>query len=226
MRIGAGLVMAGAIGTLLSGRPACEAAALGASADEGPGVDAQRSAFVGRWTLDAESSEDALEKMREAGSWRRAAGGLGGGGRPGGPGGWDRTPGRHRGDDDPETAMEDRNQVRLFPFLSASELTVSAVAPDVAMVAQPGGFERTLRPDGGQHETEAGGEVKAHWDKARLVVQTKAERGEVKETWTVSGDGRLTIEMKVDRPSGPSVRVRRVFVRAGQPPAGPAGLKD
>jgi hypothetical protein len=96
-------------------------------------------------------------------------------------------------------------------FLTASELTVTNIEPDVSIV-EPEGLVRNLHPDGKKYETSSGGEVKTRWDDERLMVETKSERGQVKETWSVSSEPRrLNLELQIQRGGLASVSVKRVF---------------
>ncbi len=223
MRIGA-LVLAAALGGVTAGLalsvPA-QAADAKKDAEKEQKLAAERQALVGHWKLNPELSEDAREKMREAGSWRRA-GGMGGGGGMGRPGGWGgggmgggggwgrRGGGRGGQEGDPSTASDD-NRMRRVGVVGATDLTVTGIEPDV-VVALSEDVKRTLHPDGKKYDAANGGEEKTQWKDARLVVETKSERGEVKETWSVSPQTKqLTINLEIHRASGPSVSVKRVF---------------
>jgi hypothetical protein len=197
--------LAGAGLLLASPAPAQEA-----KASDKPVAD--RAALVGHWQLNAELSEDPREKLREAmerGGRGGYPGGPGGGGmgHPGGGGGWGGR-GHHGGggggggDSPPPTGVA---------FLTASELTVTNVEPEVSIV-EPEGVVRNLHPDGKKYQTSSGGEVKTHWDGDRLKVETKSERGQVKETWSVSPETRrLTLELQIQRGGMAPVGVKRVF---------------
>lgn len=174
----------------------------------------ERHAFIGQWTLNVDLSEDPQEKMREAmearmqqggggggrgGGMGRGGGGKGGGGRGGGPG---------RG------SNGESRRPPAMAFFAATELTIPHVAPAVAIV-EPDGLVRTLQPDGEKYQVEHGeGEVKTRWEGDRLVVETKNERGKMKETWAVSPQtGRLTVQLEIEPGGGrmPKVAVRRVY---------------
>ena len=105
----------------------------------------------------------------------------------------------------------------MMTFFSAKELTVTHIAPAVAIV-EPDGLVRTLQPDGEKYQLEHGeGEVKTRWKGDGLVVETKTERGKMKETWSVSPEtGLLTVKLKIEPGGGrmPKVEVRRVYARA------------
>jgi hypothetical protein len=182
-------------------------------------VSAARAALVGRWKLNPELSEDPREKMRQA--MQHSGRGMGGG-FPGGPGGggmghpgggWGERGGRGRPGGGPE-AEPGRTPPSGGTFLSATELTITNVQPEVAIV-EPEGLVRNLHPDGRKYKTSSGGEVKTHWDGDRLVVETKSDRGEVKETWSVSPETkRLTLELQIQHGGMSPVSVRRIFDRA------------
>ncbi len=222
MRIGA-LVLTAALGGVAAGLALSVPAQAGDAkkdAEKEQKLTAERQALVGHWKLNPELSEDAREKMREAGSWRRA-GGMGGGGmgRPGGwggggggmGGGWGRRGGGRGGQEgDPSTAADD-NRMRRVGIVAATDVTVTGIEPDV-VITLPEDVKRTLHPDGKKYDAANGGEEKTQWKDARLVVDTKTERGEVKETWSVSPQTKqLTINLEIHRASGPSVSVKRVF---------------
>jgi hypothetical protein len=182
---------------------------------------AEKAALVGHWKLNPELSEDPREKMRQAmegggggrfprgpggGGMGRPPGGYGGGGDWGGAGGG---MGRHgRGQ---EGEGGEGRRPPAMAFLTATELTVTNIEPQVSIV-EPEGLVRNLQTDGKKHETSSGGEVKARWDGDRLLVETKSERGQVKETWSVSPETRrLTIELQIQGGGMPPVSVKRVF---------------
>jgi hypothetical protein len=99
-------------------------------------------------------------------------------------------------------------------LLTASEITVTHVEPEVAIV-EPDGLVQTLYPDGKKHkEDDNGAEVQTTWKDDALKVERKSDRGKVEETWSVSPDTkRLTILLEIQRGSMPSVSVRRVYDR-------------
>ncbi|HXY38868.1 MAG TPA: hypothetical protein VEQ10_04315, partial [Vicinamibacteria bacterium] len=94
----------------------------------------------------------------------------------------------------------------------ASQFTVTNLTPDVTML-EPGGEVRTLHADDKTYDLDDGTtQVKARWDDAKLVVETKTQRGRVKETWSVANDPkRLTVLLEVDRPWGGTAKIKRVF---------------
>jgi len=96
-------------------------------------------------------------------------------------------------------------------MFSASQVTVTNLTPEVTVLT-PDGAIRHLHADDKPYQDESGVEVKTHWDDSKLIVETKSERGKIKETWSVSEDPRrLQVQLDVDRPFGNSVKVKRVF---------------
>jgi hypothetical protein len=102
----------------------------------------------------------------------------------------------------------------MMAFFSAEELTITHISPAVAMV-EPDGLVRTLQPDGENYQVEHGeGEVKTNWKGDRLAVETKTERGKMKETWSVDLEtGRLVVKLEVEPGGGrmPKIEVQRVY---------------
>ena len=182
---------------------------------ENPG----RQALVGQWTLNADLSEDprekmqeAMEKLRQGGGGGRGGGMGGGGGRGGGMGG-----GGGRGGGMDGGGGRGGQEGRRPPaptFFSAKELTITHIAPAVAIV-EPDGLVRTLQPDGEKYQAEhSEGEVKTRWKGDRLVVETKTERAKIKEAWSVSPEtGRLTVRLELEAGGGrmPKIEVDRVY---------------
>ena len=187
---------------------------------------AVRQQLVGRWKLNPELSEDPREKMRQArGDGGRPEGGGSGGGRGGGGrggGGWGGGGGgrghggggggygghgSQGGQSGPRTEGDGHARSMLF---TASEITVTNLEPEVTML-DPDGEQRQLHPDDKAYKDDGGTEVKAKWDESRLVVETKAQGGSTKETWTVGADPRrLTVLLEIKRSFG-DVKVKRVF---------------
>jgi hypothetical protein len=214
LRIGVGIfvvAVAGAVST--SGAPRLRAF----PGEEAGAPGAERKALVGRWKLNPELSEDPREKLRQAHAARGGGGGWGGGhpggpggeagGRPGG-GGWG---GRHGGREGGPPSEGGGERAGGPAFLTANELTITNVEPEVSIV-EPEGMVRNLHPDGKKYDTSAGGEVKARWEDDRLLVETKSDRGKVKETWAVSKETKqLTLTLDIDTSWGGSVSVKRVF---------------
>jgi hypothetical protein len=186
------------------------------AADE-TAVTAARQAFVGEWRLNQASSDDPRVKMRE-GRPQGGPGGWGGeppeGGGPGGRGGGRRGGGwgggrPGRGMDRPR--MGGSGVAPGGMLFGADRIAITNLTPEITIVA-PEGELRTLHADGKGYKTSSGATVKTRWDGARLLVETKGDRGEMKEAWAVSSEPRqLTVLLEVDRPFGGTVRIRRVF---------------
>jgi hypothetical protein len=202
-------------------------------------MTAARQSFVGEWRLNKELSDDPRAKMREGrpeggpggegggGGWgggRHGGGGGwgGGGGRGGGGGGWGGGGGRGGGGrggggSNPDASGAGRSGAPMGGMLfSADRITITNLTPEITIMA-PEGELRTLHADNQGYQTSGGATVKTRWDGTRLLVETKRERGGLKEAWTVSTEPqrRLTVVLDVDRPFGSSVKIKRVF----DPPA-------
>jgi hypothetical protein len=187
---------------------------------------ALRQQLVGEWKLNPELSEDPREKMRLAsgGSGRPEGGGPPGGGHGGGGwgggggGGWGGHGGGHHGGygggsqgTGGQAGAPGAQGRALSMAFTSSQITVTNLEPEVTML-NPDGEQRRLHADDKAYKDASGTEVKAHWDSGHLVVETKSERGSMKETWSVASDPRrLTVLLEVKRPYGGEVTVRRVF---------------
>jgi hypothetical protein len=178
-------------------------------------VAAARQSLVGEWKLNKELSDDPRAKMREGrpeGGW---GGGRGGGGRGGrGGGGWGGGGGRggggRGGATDPDRSGESGGSARGMRF-TADKITITNLTPEITIVG-PDGTLRTLHADNQGYQDSSGGTVKTRWDGTRLLIETKGDRGGMKEAWTVSATPRrLTVVMDVQRLSGGSVTIKRVF---------------
>lgn len=190
----------------LSGAPA-------AFADEpAAATDAKTAApdLNGRWTLDREKSEDGRAKMQEAmrarggggrggpgGGGPSGGGGFGGGRRGGGPGG----PGG--GDGFRETM---RSLVEAPP-----SLTITQTAAEITIIEEDGRF-RALHPDHKEYRGTAGEKIETRWDGARLVVETKGERGKLVETFEGGAEELVTVS-RIEGGRGEPISVRRVYRR-------------
>jgi len=156
-----------------------------------PSMDSsQKTTFEGSWKLNHDQSDDAREKLRSAvqdrqqnGPMQRHGGGMGGGGigmgipgiggmgRPQGPGG-----GMGRGD-----SGSDENRARLRELVEAPEqLKIAQKGPEIDMT-DPDYRERELFTDGRKIEKskdERQVPVKAHWAGNQLVTEEKGPNGE------------------------------------------------
>jgi hypothetical protein len=236
------------VGCVLAATSATGRARAAAKADEKPAppaIETARQALVGQWQLNAALSDDPHAKMRERGGsaaggdrggdggGRGGGGGWGGGGRGGGGmgrgggGGWGGGRGGGMGHGGPGGAQSSTGALRALLF-TAPQITITNLTPEVTIL-QPDGGIRRLQADDKAHKDETGTEVKARWDESRLVVDTKSERGHLKETWTATGDPkRLEVLTEVERPFGDTVKIKRVYDAVGpnaptqEPPAPPA----
>jgi hypothetical protein len=96
-------------------------------------------------------------------------------------------------------------------LFEADRITITNLTPEITIVA-PEGELRTLHADDNGYRNSSGGTVKTRWDGTRLLVETKGERGGMKEAWTVSAEPRrLTVLLEVQRPFGGTVKIKRVF---------------
>jgi hypothetical protein len=199
---------------------------------------AQRTDFVGRWTLDKELSEDPAQKMREArpegsrggeggggygGGHHGGGGGYGGGGYGGGHrggGGYGGGGGRGGASGSGSDASRGASRPSLRP---PAEMAVTQIEPDVVVV-EPEAQIRTLHPDGHKYKSETDGtEVQARWEKGQLLVETTTPRGsKVTETWSVSPDKRrLIVTRKIESQWMSGVTVKTVY-DSGTAEAAPA----
>lgn len=190
-------------------------------------VETARQGLVGQWLLNTSLSDDARAKMREGGGWGGGGGdrggggggggwggGGGGGGRGGGMGrggggGWGgRGGGRGMGRGGGGQSAPSATRALLFP---AAQMTITNLTPEVT-VLEPDGSMRHLHADNKGYKDDSGTEVRARWDESKLVVDTKSERGHVKETWSVASDPRrLEVRLEIDRPYGDTVKIKRVY---------------
>lgn len=191
------------------------------AAEGRPAVAAAAPNLAGRWKLDPEKSDDARKKMREsAGDRRGGGGGPGGRGPMGGPGGGmggrggggmggrGRGPGGRApaGGDDPREAMR-------AVFAPPSELLITPTEHEIVILEKDGRM-RTLHPDGKKYKSEGGNaEVKARWEGAQLVVETRTEMGaKTTETFVLSGESKAAEPAAGDAATRPSVEARTLTI--------------
>jgi hypothetical protein len=188
-------------------------------------ASADRPNLSGRWRFDADKSDDARQKMREAAGGRRPGGegggfgGRGGGGfggrRGGGGGGGGRGRGGDgRGGDGARPDGGGEGSMRSL-FEPASEISITQTETEFTVLEKDGPL-RVLHADDKKYKDDATGtEVKTRWDKDRLLVETKRERGDtVHETWRLSlaeATRRLTVDYRLENPYFGTVTVRRVY---------------
>jgi hypothetical protein len=180
----------------------------------------------GRWLFNKERSDDAREKMREAGGSGGFRGGPGGGGMGGpggggmgGPGGGGGMGGRGGGRTGPPPDAGDDNESReaMRALLEpAEELTITATEAEI-VIAELYGTTRNLHPNGKPYKTDNGtAEIKALWKEGKLVVEKKDPRGgKLVETWERVAEGnRILVDVKLEGGFGPALVLKRVYDRA------------
>jgi hypothetical protein len=156
--------------------------------------------LAGRWVLNAQQSEDARAKMRDARD-ERPAGRFG---RRGGGGG--------RGPGGPAGGFGGRGDA-LQGFLDPPEkLTITQSEAEIAI--DDGTRVQRLHPDGRKTKLPDGtAEVTARWNGAELFVQSKPGRGrEVTTAYMLVPDKhQLDVTSRVQGRSGDTLTVRRVY---------------
>lgn len=142
----------------------------------------------GHWRLNEAESEDLGRKMSAAGRPRRHGRGA-----------------RGRSEGDRSATIRDLIE-------ATKEMTITHREKEIA-VMDGGGRLRILHPDGRTHEASVGTEVKTHWEKKRLVVETRRERGaRITETFGVGAEpGRLIVDIRIETRAGGTVTVKRVY---------------
>ncbi|HET9315130.1 MAG TPA: hypothetical protein VFQ51_06045 [Vicinamibacteria bacterium] len=220
----------------LSGAPAALADEPAAAKAEKPATPIAEKASApdlnGRWTLDKEKSEDGRAKMQEAmrargGGGRGGPGGGGpGGGGPGGappgggsgggpPGGGGFGGGRRTGGPGGGDGLREsmRSLVEAPP-----SLTITQTAAEITIIEEDGRF-RALHPDRKEYRGTAGEKIETRWDGARLVVETRGERGpKLVETFEGGPEELVTVVRIEGGRGGEPVSVRRVYRKAPPPP--------
>jgi len=180
----------------------------------------------GRWAYNKALSDDAREKMREAGEsggYRGGPGGGGmggpGGGGMGGAGGGGGMGGRGGGRTGPplDAGGDDESREAMHALVEpAEELTITATEAEI-VIAELYGTTRNLHPNGKPYKTDNGtAEIKALWNEGKLVVEKKNPRGgKLVETWELVPDGsRILLNVKLDGGFGPALALKRVYDRA------------
>jgi hypothetical protein len=179
----------------------------------------------GRWRFNAAQSDDARQKMRDAQGQRGGFGGGGGGGRWGGRGGGGggggfggggfggrRGGGRMGGGDGERPDSDSRENMRSV-FEPPQEMTVTQTETEIAVMEKDGRL-RTLHPDGKKYKSDSSKtEVKTWWDKGRLMVESKPDRGpKLTETFALAADrSRLDVSVLIEGRYGDPVTVHRVY---------------
>ena len=189
--------------------------------------------FSGRWTFDAEKSEDGRAKMREA--WQQRGGGRGGpggggggggqhggGGYGGGSGGGSGGGGGHRGGGmgggrgGPGGGGGGFGETMRSLVDAPPSLTITQTEAEVTIVEEDGRL-RALHPDRKEYRGTAGEKIETRWEGTRLIVETKGERGpKLVETFE-GGPEELVCVSRVEGGRGEPVSVRRVYRKAPPP---------
>jgi hypothetical protein len=188
-----------------------------ARGDEKAASESPKPSLAGRWKLNPELTEDARAKMREAmetGRGGASGGGYGGGGRGGGGRSGHGGGGMGGGGRGSRSGMGGDQREAMREILEApAELAITPTESEVVILEKDGRL-RTLHPDGNKYKSEGGAaELQSRWDGAKLVVETKSDRGpRITETFDVAPDPpRLTVTLKLDGSRGPTVTVKRVY---------------
>lgn len=170
----------------------------------------------GRWTLDPDKSEDGRQKMRDAMPTRVPGGGGGGGPRGGGPGGGGGPRGGGaRGGGAPGGGDAFRESLRSL-MEAPPGLTITQGAEEITIIEEGGRF-RALHPDRKEYKGTGGEKIQTRWDGARLVVETKGERGpKLVETFEGGAEELVTV-VRIEGGRGEPVSVRRVYRRVPPP---------
>jgi hypothetical protein len=205
---------------------------LAAAPQSTTGADSAAAApsLAGKWTLNKEQSEDARQKMHEAGAGGggggRSGGGYGGhgggmggrgggfgghGGHGGGGGGY----GGQAGSGEADNASRG-GSMRSF-FEPPDTLTITQTAGEIAL--DDGQRVLHLHPDGKKIKAESGGaETTTKWRGNELVVETKTERGAKIDSayMSVPDKHQLYVTSTLEGRSGQPITVRRVYDAAGE----------
>jgi hypothetical protein len=92
-------------------------------------------------------------------------------------------------------------------------LTITQTPQEITIIEEDGRF-RALHPDGKEYKGTAGEKVQTRWDGARLVVETKGERGpRLVETFEFGPEELVTVA-RIEGGRGEPVSVRRVYRQA------------
>lgn len=182
-----------------------------APADE---PSASAPGLSGRWTLDPEKSEDGRAKLREA--WQARGGGAGGGPRGGGPGGAGGGGGRG-GPGGPGGGGDGFRETMRSLVEAPPALTITQTPEEISIIEEEGRL-RVLHADRKEYKGTGGEKIRTRWEGARLIVETKGERGpRLVETFE-GGPEELVTVARIDGGRGEPVSVRRVYRKAPPPP--------
>lgn len=199
-----------------------------AHADE-PSTAPAAPTLSGRWTLDQEKSEDARQKMREAGGMEGGRGGRGGGPRGGdggmggpgsgggyGGGGFRGRRGGGPGGGGPGGPGGGFGETMRSVMEAPSGLTITETPEEITIIEEDGRF-RALHPDRKEYKGTSGEKIVTRREGAQVVVETKGERGpKLVETFE-PGAEELVANIRIEGGRGQPVSVRRVYRRVPNP---------
>jgi hypothetical protein len=158
----------------------------------------------GRWRFEADKSDDAGAKLREALASRQ--------GTDPGP-----SETRHHGGGGGHHERSRPSPAAPAPdaFDSLTDvprgLTITQTATEVAVLGSDGSL-RTFHPSEGPSTSPSGAEVKAAWEGVQLVVETRNAGTKVTETFEIAGDRTaLTVTVRFLSPTVGPLTVRRVY---------------
>lgn len=212
----------GHVGDSLTGVVTGEAQGNGDKSTAEPG-SSSRPDFSGRWTLNAEASDDPLEKAREAmqasrqprGARPGMGGGSGGMGRGRGMGG-----ARHgRGGTGGASRDGSLSPGELSAFLApAQALHVTHEDPMLLIADERGQRQRLFTDFRGASVSASGGLQQrvavAGWEGAVLVVETTMLGKKLVQGYQIdSGTGQLVVSSAVQVSAAPPVSYRLVYDR-------------
>jgi hypothetical protein len=197
-------------------------------------VPASGARLAGQWSLNADKSEDARERMKavrdSSGGHGFGGGGgrRGGGGTHGGMGGGGRWGGGSGGRDPRDSASEPTAGRQLMDeFLNPQKTLTLAVSATEVSVTGDDGEVRHLRPDGKKVKAEDGSSIeqKTRWEGANLVTEMWVSNGpKLRSTYSIAPDGTsLAVLQHLESPRlSQAVDVRRFYDPA--PPPSPQAV--
>jgi hypothetical protein len=183
----------------------------------------------GRWTLDKEKSDDARQKIPEAGGMGGGRGGMHGGrggpggGGAGGPGGGGYGGGGGRrggggmgGPGGPAGPGGGFGEAMRSVSEAPPGLTITETPEEITIIEEDGRF-RALHPDKKEYKGTSGEKIVTRREGAQIVVETKGERGpKLVETFE-PGAEELIANVRIEGGRGQPVTIRRVYRRVASP---------
>ena len=95
-------------------------------------------------------------------------------------------------------------------------LTITQGAEEITIIEEDGRF-RALHPDRKEYRGTGGEKIQTRWEGARLVVETRGERGpKLVETFEGGAEELVTVA-RIEGGRGEPVSVRRVYRRVPPP---------